>query len=167
MKVVLAATGHRPDKLGGYSMGARVRLTRFATGVIPQYAPDEFISGMALGWDTACALAALALGIPLVAAVPFEGQESQWPQDAQFLYRWILSQAARVVIVSPGGYAAHKMQIRNQWMVDNSNLLLALWNGSPGGTANCITYAEGVGRLYGNPWHQWLGWAERNPSLDG
>lgn len=160
---VVSATGHRPDKLGGYSTAARVRLTRFAESVIPSYSPTEFVSGMALGWDTACALACLSLGVPLVAAVPFEGQESRWPEESQRLFRWILSRASRVVVVSPGGYAAFKMQVRNQWMVDNCDRILALWDGTSGGTSNCIAYADSVRRIYGNPYHQWLRWCEQNP----
>ena len=52
-------------------------------------------------------------------------------------------------IVSPGEYAAFKMQVRNEWMVDQLNpatdLLLAAWDGSPGGTGNCVKYATGKG----------------------
>jgi uncharacterized phage-like protein YoqJ len=161
--LIVAATGHRPDKLGGYTVAARGRLVAFAESVIPRYAPSEFISGMALGWDTACALACLSLGIPLVAAVPFEGQESKWPEDSQRVYRWILSRAARVEIVCPGAYGSYKMQARNQWMVDRCDKILALWDGSNGGTANCINYADRTRKLYGNPYHEWLRWVEQNP----
>ena len=41
--------------------------------------PDAVISGMALGWDQAVARATADLGIPWVAAITFEGQESKWP----------------------------------------------------------------------------------------
>lgn len=81
------------------------------------------------------------LGIPITAAVPFAGQESQWPAASQKLYRDLLAKAARVEVVSSGGYAASKMQRRNEWMVDHCDRLLAVWDGTPGGTANCIGYA--------------------------
>lgn len=35
-----------------------------------------------------------------------------------------------------------KMQNRNQYMVDNSDFVLAVWNGDTGGTFNCINYAN-------------------------
>jgi uncharacterized phage-like protein YoqJ len=34
------------------------------------------------------------------------------------------------------------MQARNEWMVDNSNAMIAVWDGSPGGTANTVKYAQ-------------------------
>lgn len=37
-------------------------------------------------------------------------------------------------------------QQRNQWMVDRADAVLAVWDGSPGGTANCVNYARKVGK---------------------
>ena len=34
------------------------------------------------------------------------------------------------------------MNLRNKYMVDNSDLLLAVWNGKKGGTANTVKYAR-------------------------
>ena len=33
-------------------------------------------------------------------------------------------------------------QMRNEWMVDHSNRVIAYYNGTPGGTRNTIEYAE-------------------------
>jgi uncharacterized phage-like protein YoqJ len=49
-------------------------------------------------------------------------------------------------VVSPGGYSPEKMQVRNMFMVDNANGILAMWDGTPGGTRNCLEYARSVGR---------------------
>lgn len=154
-KVVLAGTGHRPDKLGGYSPVVAARLVDLARAALLKYQPDEVISGMALGWDTALALAAIELGIPLIAAVPFEGQERKWRPEQQEQFRSILALASSVVIVSPGGYAVWKMQTRNEWMVDRATGLLALWNGSGGGTGNCIEYARTRQIEIINLWAAW------------
>lgn len=44
-------------------------------------------------------------------------------------------------------YSPAKMQKRNQYMVDHCDVLIALYNGDPkGGTANCVHYAEQVGK---------------------
>jgi hypothetical protein len=139
--MILAGTGHRPNKLGGYGPQAHDRRVALAVAALKRHAPARVISGMALGWDTALAIAAVRLEIPFVAAVPFEGQESAWPSLSQAEYRRLLDRAAEVVHVCPPGYAAAKMQTRNEWMVDRCDLLLALWDGSPGGTANCVEYA--------------------------
>jgi len=152
---VLAGTGHRPDKLGGYGARVSARLVDLARVVLVKHRPDEVISGMALGWDTALALAAIELGIPLTAAVPFEGQERKWRPEQQEQFRAILALATTVVIVSPGGYAVWKMQTRNEWMVDRATGVLALWNGSGGGTGNCIEYARTRHVEIVNLWAAW------------
>lgn len=38
------------------------------------------------------------------------------------------------------------MQKRNEWMVDRIDELLAIYNGTPGGTKNCIDYAKKLGK---------------------
>ena len=44
--------------------------------------------------------------------------------------------------MSQDPYAVWKMQKRNIWMVDQSNVVVAVWNGEKsGGTYNCIKYA--------------------------
>lgn len=154
-RVILAGTGHRPDKLGGYGAEVSTRLVDLARAALLKYRPDEVISGMALGWDTALALAAIELEIPLAAAVPFEGQERKWRPEQQKQFLKILARATTVAIVSPGGYGVWKMQTRNRWMVDRATGLLALWNGGGGGTGNCIEYARSSGVKIINLWAAW------------
>lgn len=154
-ETILAGTGHRPDKLGGYGADVSTRLVDLARAALMKYRPEEVVSGMALGWDTALALAAIELGIPLTAAVPFEGQERKWRPEQQDLFRAILARAANVVIVSTGGYAVWKMQVRNEWMVDRASGVLALWDGSSGGTGNCIAYARTREVEIVNLWATW------------
>lgn len=140
--LIVAGTGHRPNKLGGYGDAVLGALFRLAKKELQAIGPTKVISGLALGWDTALALAALRLKIPLVAAVPFKGQELIWPEPSQARYRKLIEMAADVRVISSGGYAAWKLQRRNEWMVDHCNILLALWDGTSGGTGNCIRYAE-------------------------
>jgi uncharacterized phage-like protein YoqJ len=127
----------------------------FARKVLDQLEPIRVITGMALGWDQAIAQACVDLKIPFSAAVPFNGQELTWPRAAQDRYHRLLGQAQEVVIVSDGDYAPEKMQVRNQWMVDNCDVLLALYDGSSGGTANCVRYAEGKSVPVINIWSSW------------
>jgi uncharacterized phage-like protein YoqJ len=109
---------------------------------------DTFITGMAIGADQLFANAVIMLKnaghqIRLVAAVPFEGQEGKWPAKSQGAYREIIARCDHVQIICPGAYAPQKMQIRNRWMVDNSDTTLAVWNGAKsGGTWNCLEYAR-------------------------
>lgn len=151
--MIIAATGHRPEKLGGYGEEAAARLYRGARRYLQaQTGVEKVISGMALGWDTAWAEAARALGIPYIAAVPFVGQELRWQEDAQEKYHSLLKCAESVVIVCDGGYHPAKMQRRNCWMVERCDKLAALWDGSPGGTANCVRWAIEIGKPVENLW---------------
>lgn len=152
---ILAGTGHRPDKLGGYSQRVDDQLVRVALRGIEKHQPTKVISGMALGWDMALAEAALQLSVPFLAAVPFAGQERLWPKATQDRYKRLLKAAAEVVVVCEGGYAAWKLQTRNIWMVDHCGILLALWNGTAGGTKNCLDYAKKVERIVDNVWPLW------------
>lgn len=148
----MAATGHRPNKLGGYGPRAENAVEEFATFYLADIKPRWVISGMALGWDTAIALACITLGIPFIAAIPFRGQERRWPDAAQLRYHRLLNASAEIRIVSPRA-SIESLSARNRWMVDNCEHVVALWNGTPGGTKNCIQYAEVLGRPYSNPWH--------------
>lgn len=155
--MIIAGTGHRPAKLGGHSVAVDDLLFDLAVHFLESVQPHTVISGMALGWDTALADAALALGIPLWAAVPFHGQESTWRQWQQARHHDMLRRAARVHYVSKGGYSPRAMQRRNEWMVDECDALVSLWDGSSGGTANCIAYANTVRR---DGWNLWLSYVD-------
>jgi uncharacterized phage-like protein YoqJ len=152
--MIIAATGHRPPKLGGYGEAAASRLEALATAYLAAQRPAQAISGMALGWDQAFAVAALRLDIPLIAAVPFEGHEKRWPDKSVQRHREILAAASVVHVVSeyPGSRA---MDLRNRWMVDNSDLVCAMWDGSWGGTFNCIQYVRRRGLPFDNLWKTW------------
>lgn len=153
--MIVAATGHRPNKLGGYDDAINQRLVRGAAWWMREHGATKAISGMALGWDMAVARAAINAGVPLIAALPFRGQERRWPKPSRDLYNWLLENSYSVHVVCDGGYAAWKMQRRNEWMVDNADRILALWDGSDGGTANCIKYAQERGRPITNLWASW------------
>jgi uncharacterized phage-like protein YoqJ len=145
-------TGHRPNKLGGYNennpimLNVRRRLDSAITQAI-RAGYTDFISGMALGVDIVAAEIVLDKkkeyeNIKLIAAVPFEGQEGNWPEHSQERWRKVMSQADEIVYVCEPGYAAWKMQKRNAWMVDNSQAIIAVWDGTKGGTGNCVEYAK-------------------------
>lgn len=154
--MIIAATGHRPKRLGGHGPGVQNCLVRLARGYLQASADVRaVISGMALGWDTAWALAALDLGLPLIAAVPFDGQPNRWPESSQHLHADILARASQVVVVAPGPYAAWKFERRNEWMVDRADRIAALWSGASGGTARCVAYAQRLGKPVDNLWTRW------------
>ena len=156
----IAATGHRPSKLPltGYNIKPLISL---AGQWLDEVRPDIVISGMALGWDQAVALAAIEQGILLYAYVPFIGQADKWPPQSHATYQRILQACDEVKVICPGGYSPEKMQRRNEAMVHDCDQLLALWDGSPGGTGNCVAYAEIEGCPVENLWDRYI--AENQP----
>jgi uncharacterized phage-like protein YoqJ len=143
---IMAFTGHRPDKLGReydydgpYSNYLRSQFKH----ILLTRRPRQVISGMALGVDTLACQVALVLEIPVLASIPFEGQECRWPRKSQDLYNSLLADPlVTKLVVCEGSYNSAKMQIRNEHMVDNCDLLVSVWNGTTGGTMNCVRYAE-------------------------
>jgi uncharacterized phage-like protein YoqJ len=162
---IFAATGHRPDKLGGYSLSVHNRLVKLAKRYLQSHRPYKAISGMALGWDQAFAQACIDLEIPFEAAIPFEGQEKRWPRDSQIYYNDLLTQAKSIHIVgtakpeAPMYQIAKLMQERNRYMVLHCTRLIALWDGTEGGTANCIRFARANHKKCKivNLWDKWNG----------
>lgn len=147
----LCFTGHRPkEKLNGYDpkdnlpmlnkLKVQIELAINQDGVI------NFISGMALGIDMWAARIVLNLKkkypqIKLIAAVPCEKQYNKWKQEGVDEWNGIISKVDYVHYVSNELYTAWCMQVRNEWMVNNSKYVLAVWDGSKGGTGNCVKYA--------------------------
>lgn len=151
--MILSFTGHRPDKLGDERNPIPAGAKMTAVDFLLVARPERCIVGMAQGWDMAVASACIDLNIPFTAAIPFCGQELCWPERVQKLYLDMINhRLATQHIVAPGGYSAGKMSLRNGWMVDHSDAVIALWNGTPGGTGNCVRYAKHVKRPILNLW---------------
>lgn len=156
--MILGVTGHRPDRLGGYGDQAQQRLVSFAVDTLAMLGPDRAITGMALGWDMAVAEACVMLGIPFEAAVPFQEQAASWRHEQRDRYEWLLSEAATVTIISVQALAGLAYRVRNEYIVRNCEMLLALHDGGPGGTDHAIREAAkyGARRPVWNVWPQWL-----------
>jgi uncharacterized phage-like protein YoqJ len=145
--MIVGVTGHRPHKLdGGYDEPLRSPIIAAVKAVLVRVKATRGITGMALGADQYFAQACIELEIPFTAAVPFQGQASRWPFESQRHYYELLGQADEVVYVSDPGYARWKLDARNHWVVNHCALLLAVWNGSPGGSANTVLFANTVRR---------------------
>ena len=153
---IMAVTGHRPEKVGGYSDEASKRLTTFAEEMLKFYKPEAVITGMALGWDQAVAQACINLKIPFLAYCPCKEQDRKWFPESREMYRYLIPFAKEVFYAVPGTYpGAWCMQVRNEMMVDDSDYLAALYDGSPGGTANCVAYAQQMGEDIKQLWDPW------------
>ena len=138
-------TGHRPEKLG-VSESEAVTVLKAAIREAYDSGYRTFISGMARGvdiWAAELALEAREVhpDIHLICALPHPDFETRWKQEWQRRYAAILAEADLVKTICPA-FSMSAYQKRNEWMVDHSGLLLAFYNGAPGGTANTIQYAR-------------------------
>lgn len=143
-------TGHRPEKL---TVAESALVSELESAIDEAIAAGfrTFISGMCRGTDLWAAAIVLRRrkahpDIRLICAVPHPGFENHWCSEWRQLYHDIISQADLVRTISPT-YSKGCYQIRNCWMVDHSALVIAAYNGSPGGTQNTIYYAEKQGIL--------------------
>jgi uncharacterized phage-like protein YoqJ len=139
----LAVTGHRPDKLGGYKTPNPTfdLVLKGLYEAFLHFKPAYVLTGMALGTDQWAAELCVTLGIPFVAALPFQNMDAKWPPHSKSKFHWLLERASAKYIICDGEYEPWKMQARNKWMIDNCHQVVAVFNGSKGGTANCIGYA--------------------------
>lgn len=158
-------SGHRPDKLYGYDLKDEkyLKLNRLLEELLEEKIVNEgydtFISGGALGFDTVAFLSVKNLKkkyphIRNILAIPFANQPIKWSEKDIRLYNWMKNEADEIVYVDTlesynrtsvdiGVFHRDKLMIRNEYMVDNADLLIALWNkDNKSGTANCVKYAK-------------------------
>ena len=141
-------TGHRPHKIGMDEKTVKELLRKaikeaIADGFV------TFISGMAHGVDLWAAEIVLEERknnsfIHLICASPYEGFEKKWDDSERELYHSIMERADLVKFVCEH-YFRGCYQVRNEWMVDHSARVIAVWNGQKSGTKNTIDYANRVG----------------------
>lgn len=138
-------TGHRPEKLNAPEWLVKQKLEKEIRRAIAD-GLNVFITGMARGIDIWAAEIVLELrnsGMPvrLMCASPYDGFEKSWNEDWQERYRRIINAADYTLFVC-SGYSRSCFQIRNEWMVNHSKRVIAVYNGAQGGTKNTIDYAH-------------------------
>lgn len=157
IKQTACFTGHRPQLLGGYDENnefnkkIKEQLEIAIIDFIKNKGIKFFISGGALGTDLWSAEIILKLKkeyqIKLFIAQPFPSQSSKWTQEQIIKYNEILSQADKVIVVSPDPFSSAKMMKRNRFMIDRSDWVIAVFNGDyKSGTGNCLKYAESLNK---------------------
>ena len=138
-------TGHRPERLDA----PEEKVIKWLEEQIRKAYNEGyrvFISGMQRGVDIWAAEIVLkmkkeGLHVQLIAACAFKGMENQWEKDWIKRYKKILSDADYEVYVA-GHPSRRAFFARNEWMVDNSARLIAVFTGAPGGTKATIAYAK-------------------------
>lgn len=153
----VAFTGHRPKDLYGYDTREPYKIVARKIAENLKTLDNELIviTGGAQGIDQLAFWAAEHLkkegwNVKNILAVPFKGQELRWSQTGMFSqteYRKMLTMADKVVYLSDNSQdAVRKLDERNHWMVDKSDVLVCVTpyvdiEHRPGGTGNCVRYA--------------------------
>jgi len=144
-------TGHRAEKLpwkynetAPACLALKEKLSDILSAVY-RAGYRHFICGMATGADLYFGEAVIALrdehpDVTLEAAIPFDGQSDLWPKAAQKRYFRLAEECDKQTVLHYN-YTPDCMMDRNRYMVDHAGLLIAVYNGNPGGTRNTMLYA--------------------------
>lgn len=149
-------TGHRPQNLPWkfnedskqYKSVWAETLDKIESAIQKGY--NTFICGMALGFDLMCAEIVLYLKdeypeIKLYGVIPCKDQNKFWKNDEKVRYNEILTQLDGVKCIYDTYIGKKCMLERNRYMIDNSSLVIALFDGKQGGTKQTIDYAKSQG----------------------
>ena len=163
----VAFTGYRPQKMPfGFDeqdercVDFKKRLHDTIESFIWQ-GYQHFISGGALGMDMYAAEAVLDLKavypfIRLILVLPCRDQTRGWAEEDVKRYhaKWApeyrqrhdaLFDKADIVTATGHQYTKSCMFARNRYLVDNADMLLAAYDGQPGGTQMTVQYARQMG----------------------
>lgn len=155
MSKIISFTGHRPPRLEMFGKPYsdeqfKALVKHIKSKLVNVLDINTAYVGGALGFDSAAGCACIDLGIPIISCIPFVGYESRWfnPKDVE-RFNYLLDFSKDVVFVdeelklSPKISKNAKNIVRDKYMVDNSEILIAMYDGNPeGGTYKTVTYAE-------------------------
>jgi len=146
----------------------KTKIIEVINNIEPTIQTIRFIHGSALGIDQMSfeickeirdsVVKLNSCKIELELAIPFKKQAMKWfnkvdidryndqKQHADILTFVDTVEGYDFKGVAVGEYHPAKMMIRNRYMVNNSDIVIAVWNGSKSGTANAVNYAKKQGK---------------------
>lgn len=154
METVCAFSGHRPEKLpwGHDETDPRCEALKIQLEQrlreLCQEGCRKFLCGMARGTDLYYLeiLARLREEYPLTieAVIPCPSQSDRWSAQEQRRYLHLLGLCDRMRVLEEH-YTEGCMLRRNRYMVEHADVLVTVFDGSSGGTAATVRYAQGRG----------------------
>jgi len=141
-------TGHRPDKMELGEKDIKPLLEKAIDDAIAD-GYVTFITGMAMGTDIWAAEIVLERKkrnneLHLICALPHPNFESRRSMTEKMRFNKIIKKADLVKEINDD-YFTGCYQVRNEWMVDRSNLVIAVFNGQKSGTKNTVDYGRRIG----------------------
>lgn len=162
----IAFLGHRPHRLfpgsaNPYGTVEYRLLKEFCAQCLDRLRQtltiEAVLTGMALGVDQAGAEAAMDLGIPVEAYLPFASMDAKWPARARQKFQELSARCQSVHTVGKGGYSAALLYKRNEAMLAGATCAAVLWDGREGGgTWHSIQLLRRSHKPYWNFWAEWL-----------
>ncbi|MDX8054301.1 hypothetical protein SK571_33435 [Lentzea sp. BCCO 10_0798] len=144
MTTRLAITGHR-----GLTAELEAEIDRMIRAAVAENGSVIGVSCLADGADAVFAQAVLDAGGALVAVLPAARYRETLPEAYRSVYDSLLAQAGKVVQLEHVTPDPHAYMEAGKRMVDESDALLAVWDGlpgrGPGGTADVVAYARSRG----------------------
>ena len=134
----IALTGHRPKRLPN-----RVSVSVWITEQLLKYKDEieEVYCGMAQGADQIFAGIAQMLEIPVICCYPYK-KKKYYPKELE-----IINKSKDVIYTSEKYTGNNVYWIRDKYMVDNCDVLFAVFDGEEnGGTWITIEYARKIGK---------------------
>lgn len=150
-------TGHRLQKLPfGFNeedprcIKMKRMLCRKIEDLIVNHGATHFISGMAIGVDMICGEIVLELKnehphITLECAIPCQSQPDRLSKGMKDRYYSILNQSDCNTVLQER-YTSDCMRKRNEYMVEKSEIVIAVWDGSSSGTGYTVNVAKEKGK---------------------
>ena len=141
-------TGHRTDKMDIGEKEVKPLLEKAIDNAIAE-GYVTFITGMAMGTDIWAAEIVLERknrnkDIHLIGALPHPGFESRRSLTEKMRFNKIIKNVDFIKEINDH-YFTGCYQVRNEWMVNHSNLVIAVFNGQKSGTKNTVDYAKRKG----------------------
>lgn len=148
-------TGHRPNRLYGYTKDIKYKKLKEATEsilkyILALYDIKQLFTGGALGFDFMCfnlgEILKREYNFKNELCLPFQFYGNNWYSSSRAKLEEYKKQADMVHytdINADNCTISQKLQIRNEFIVNVSDIIIACWDGKEyGGTYNCIEYAK-------------------------
>ena len=135
-KVVVG--GHRPPELGGYYENAVAASVRAKLASIldakKQMEPDLVVmTGLGLGAEQLAAEAAVSVGVPYVAVLPYPDPDAMWPAASRSRFASLVAGADGVVLLQAKApetkqKAGAALARRDAWLARHADEALIVWD---------------------------------------
>ena len=136
----IVVLGLQPPGLGGFDENATAASlrTRLAEIIEAKHRLDPelvVLSGLRLGAETLGAEAALAVGVPYVAVLPYPEPDAKWPRASRQRFAELVETAREVVLLEhkapeSTARAGQAMDRRNGWLRKVADEALIVWDGT-------------------------------------